>query len=65
MNGPDGSIERAGDFTLDVAAGELHLHFDLGSDRHVLWIVVFLDEHSLNVEYTGYGFFVEREFRKK
>ena len=65
MNGPDGPIERAGEYIYNTSSGELHLHFDRGSNRHVLWIVVGLDEHSLNVEYTGYGFFVEREFRKK
>ncbi len=64
MDGPDGPIERAGEYIYNISAGELHLHFDRGSDRHVLWIVVGLDEHSLNVEYTGYGFFVEREFRR-
>lgn len=65
MNGPDGPIERAGEYNYDTAAGELHLHFDHGSNRHVRWAVVALDKHSLEVEYTGYGFFVERKFIRK
>ena len=60
----DDTLIREGDFTYDRNEGELQLHFDTGSDRDVLWIVVHLDEEKLKVEYTGYGFFVERKFVK-
>ncbi len=64
MNLVDDTLIREGDFTYDRNEGELQLHFDTGSNRDVLWVVVHLDEEKLMVEYTGYGFFVEREFVK-
>jgi len=60
----EGELERGGKFEYDINEGELHLYYDEGSDRHVIWVVVHLDEQKMLVEYTGYGFFVEREFRK-
>ncbi len=61
---PEGHIERTARWEYEADSGQLHIIYD-HSDNDVTWVVVELTSDTLAVEYTGYGFFVERIFVRK
>lgn len=60
----EGDQVREGQWHFDATEQHLHMLYD-HDNNHVLWRLVDIDENMLMMEYTGFGFFVEREFRRK
>ncbi len=59
-----GDQVREGQWHYNVSEQHLHMLYD-HDNNHVLWKVVGIDDNMLMMEYTSFGFFVEREFQRK